>query len=138
MDFCPFQQLTLVDELLKAGGVDEVVVDTVDLARAWRPRRGRDTEMQIRDPLAQTPNHRGFADRGRTGQHHHTSHCRRLATRGGLGVRSLADAHWRSWAGSPHGAFGLNCELALSGRLSPVCGGTPTTGLPARIVGRRG
>ena len=60
----------------KRAATDEVVVDAVDLARPRCPRRGRDTEMQVRDPLAQTPDHSRLTDRGGTGQHDHASRVR--------------------------------------------------------------
>jgi hypothetical protein len=63
MDLCPLQQRALVDELLEAGGGDEVIIDAVDLAGPRRPRRDRDAEMQVRDPLTQASDHSRLADR---------------------------------------------------------------------------
>jgi len=101
----------LVDQLLEAGGGDEVVVDAVDFAGPRRPRRGRDAELQVGDPLAQAPDHRGLADRGGTGQHDHTPPARWLRACPPCDVRPPA-GHWRSRVGAPTGHSA--CMVAVS------------------------
>ena len=103
MNFGPLQQVTFVDELLEAGGTDEVVVDTVDFTRPRRPRRGRDTEMKVRKSLTQTPNHRRLTDRGGTGQHDDMPWACWPGTRSVRDVRSPAGAHCCSLAGTATG-----------------------------------
>ena len=93
VDLGPLQQITGVDELLKALGGHKVVVVAVDLARTWRPSGRRHTEVQVGHLLSQAPHDRRLTDRGRAGQHQHATMSRWLTGRNAPAVRPTAGVH---------------------------------------------
>jgi hypothetical protein len=130
VDLGPFQQGTVIDQLLEAGRGHEVIVDAVDFTRARRPSGGRNAENQLRNPLPQAADQRRFSYRGWTGQHHHAS-CGLACSRGpktlvAVTVRSPVGAHRLSW-GLPTSIaqlllrpFGLHRRWAKRSRTFPA------------------
>jgi hypothetical protein len=70
-DLRALQQLATVDHQVELDRVDEMVVETIDLARARRPCRHRDRHGEVIVDFEQAARNSGLAGPGRRGKNQH-------------------------------------------------------------------
>src|SRR4051794_38913385 len=80
----PLEELPRLDHPVELGVVDEVVVDAVRLARAWRPGGRAHREQHLGMMLADEARDGALADRRRSGEHHEAAALRAVPAPRGL------------------------------------------------------
>ena len=82
VDFRPFEQRALADQLLESLGGHKRIVDAVHLTRTGRSGGDGDGKVQIGNAFAQAADDGGLPDGRGTGQHHDASFRRLVALSG--------------------------------------------------------